>query len=498
VNPPPRFFAAVRSGTSSPVPSPLRAPFGWPVVALGAGVPLTLSWPADAAPTGDGGWLRFSTAVDDREDRTVTARVTDTGEPLGEIELRWTPSLTPSQLRLTSAQIAAAQRGGVTLAVPQKNRPLWLFGSELPAEARAWAPHLLLDGPAGERPPDPAAAFFAALASPASLQPFGWMEGCVLDGLYDLRERTGAPRFHRALQAHLDAFLPRDGKLVYENPRGEIADGTINTIEAALPFAVFAKIDPAHPLLGLATDFWRAHTTKAGVIQDGETLSAEGAYTVAYPMAVLAAQRGDGDLARLAAEQLRVRQRRLWHDGALWLRHTDRDQRTFRNWARGVAWYFLGLVRATEALHAFMDTAELEAEVRTTAKFVRSLQHADGLWSCFLDDAAPAPAPDTSGSAGIAAALARGARAGWLDEADHAAAVRAWRALLGYVAPDGLLGGAAPSNRGGETLQRSAHRVLSPMGMGLMGQLAAALPDGAINFPQILSSSAHDKTLRPV
>jgi rhamnogalacturonyl hydrolase YesR len=143
-------------------------------------------------------------------------------------------------------------------------------------------------------------------------------------------------------------------------------------------------------------------------------------------MAVLAAQRGDGDLARLAAEQLRVRQRRLWHDGALWLRHTDRDQRTFRNWARGVAWYFLGLVRATEALHAFMDTAEFEVEVRTTAKFVRSLQRADGLWSCFLD--AAATAPDTSGSAGIAAALARGARAGWLDEADHAVATRAWSA----------------------------------------------------------------------
>jgi rhamnogalacturonyl hydrolase YesR len=490
-----KSFAVTPTVAAVPVPPPLRAPFGWPVIALGAGSPVMLTWPKNSASAGEGGWLRLATAVDDREDRIMTVRVTDSGELLGEIQLRWTPSLTPSQLRLTAAQFAAAQRGGVSLTVPQKNRPLWLFGSELPAQARAWAPHLLLDEAAGERPADPAAAFFAALASPASLQPFGWMEGCVLDGLYDLRERTREPRFHRALQIHLDAFLPEGGKLVYENPRGEAADSTIITIEATLPFALFAKIDPVHPLLGLATDFWRAHTTKSGVIQDGETLSAEGAYTVAYPMAVLAAQRGDGDLARLAAEQLRVRQRRLWHDGALWLRHTDRDQRTFRNWARGVAWYFLGLVRATEALHAFMDTAEFEAEVRTTAKFVRALQRADGLWSCFLDDVAAAS--DTSGSAGIAAALARGARAGWLDEADHALAARTWSALLGHLTPDGLLGGAAPANRGGESLQRSAHRVLSPMGMGLMGQLAAALPDGAINFAQLLSSSTHDKTRLP-
>ena len=81
--------------------------------------------------------------------------------------------------------------------------------------------------------------------------------------------------------------------------------------------------------------------------------------------------------------------------------------------------------------------AAQEAEVRTTAKFVRSLQRADGLWSCFLDVAATAP--DTSGSAGIAAALARGARAGWLDEADHAVAARTWSALLGHLTPDGLL-----------------------------------------------------------
>ena len=485
-----RRFAAAQAKPQAVLP-PLRAPFGWPVVALAPKAPLTLAWPEAGTGGGEGGWLRFTTSVDDREDRTVAVRLARSGEVLGNFDLRRAPSLTPCELRLEAKAVAAAVREGVVLSVDRGSRPLWLLAPGLPPEAAALAPHLLDEGTRGD-----AAGFFSALASPASLQPFGWMEGCVLDGLYDLNAATGDLRFHRALQAHFGAFLARDGKLVYENPRGEIADGKLITIEATLPFGVFAKVDPEHPVLGLALDFWRAHTTGESVVQDGDTLSAEGAYTVAYPMAVLAAARGDGDLARLAAEQLRVRRRRLWHEGALWLRCTDRSERTFRNWARGIAWYFLGLVRATSVLHAFMDTTEFEAEIRATAAFVRRLQSADGLWPCFLGESSVSA--DTSGSAGIAAALAQGFRAGWLDEADHAAAAHTWSALLGHLTPDGLLGGAAPANRGGEALQRSPHRVLSPMGMGLMGQLAAALPVAEINSRQILSSSAHDNRALPV
>jgi hypothetical protein len=362
-----------------------------------------------------------------------------------------------------------------------------LLAPGLPPEAVALAPHLLSDVGTGAA----AQVFFNTLASSATLQPFGWMEGCVLDGLYDLYVASGDRRFHRALQLHFNAFVHRDGKLIYENPRGEVADGKLITIEATLPFGVFAKVDPEHPLLGLALDFWRTRTTAAGVIQDGDTLSAEGAYTIAYPLALIAGVRGDADLARLAAEQLRVRCRRLWHEGARWLRCTDRGERTFRNWARGVAWYFLGLVRTTSVLHAFMDTTEFEAEVRACAAFVRRHQGADGLWACFFGE--PSVSADTSGSAGIAAALALGHRAGWLEDADKVAAARTWAALLRYLTPDGLLGGAAPANRGGEALQRSSHRVLSPIGMGLMGQLAAALSVAEINPPQILSGSADDK-----
>jgi rhamnogalacturonyl hydrolase YesR len=113
-------------------------------------------------------------------------------------------------------------------------------------------------------------------------------------------------------------------------------------------------------------------------------------------------------------------------------------------------------------------------ELPRLAELVLSCQREDGLWNCFVDD--PATAPETSGTAGLAAALALSAQAGWIDEEPaQAAARRAYETLLSFVRPDGLLDGVAQSNRGGEELQRSSYRVLSSMGAGLFGQLHAAL-----------------------
>lgn len=47
--------------------------------------------------------------------------------------------------------------------------------------------------------------------------------------------------------------------------------------------------------------------------------------------------------------------------------------------------------------------------------------------------------------------------------------------LQDYLTDDGLLTAAAQSNRAGESLQRDDYRVIYQMGMGLMGQLIAAI-----------------------
>jgi rhamnogalacturonyl hydrolase YesR len=95
------------------------------------------------------------------------------------------------------------------------------------------------------------------------------------------------------------------------------------------------------------------------------------------------------------------------------------------------------------------------------------------LWSVYLDD--PAAGSDTSASAGLAAALAMGANAGWLGADALAAAHRADAALARHLTPDGFLGGAAQLNRGGDALQRGGYRVLGQFALGLYGQLRANL-----------------------
>ena len=53
-----------------------------------------------------------------------------------------------------------------------------------------------------------------------------------------------------------------------------------------------------------------------------------------------------------------------------------------------------------------------------------------------------------------------------------------WRGLQAHLCVDGMLDGGAQSKQGGEALQRGDYRVLTLLGTGLMGQLAAALGEG--------------------
>jgi rhamnogalacturonyl hydrolase YesR len=99
-----------------------------------------------------------------------------------------------------------------------------------------------------------------------------------------------------------------------------------------------------------------------------------------------------------------------------------------------------------------------------------------GLWSVFVDE--PDLLPDTSGSAGIGAALALAAKHGWLDASARTTAETCLTGLKQHLTPDGFLGGASQSNKGGPGLQRSDYRVIYPMGMGMTAQLIAALHGG--------------------
>jgi hypothetical protein len=460
------LVAQVVSSAGQDLPARKRMAFEWRHATIsGPGEkPLVLRWaeiPADVRPTR----LRISVAIDERDEKVVRVFLPGSGRTLGTIAVRFASYFQPYELAIAPVDLDAIRREGVALDLASGS-PLEVIvsGRDAPPEL---LPHLLIPG---SRPP--ADEFLDRIASLSSIQPFGWMEGCVLDGLLDLGDRPAGDRFRVAARRHLDLFF-RDGRLIYENHVSEPADGRIYGIEGTLPFAALARVEPDAPALDLALRFWLAHRDADGLIIDGSTTTSEGAYTVGYPLAMLARTRGDDQLERLALTQIGVRQGRLF-DGESFVRTRGANGRTSdRDWSRGVAWQMLGMARTLAILADRAEARPIVAEFARMAGWIQGHQRADGLWGVIVSQ--PDLTADTGGCAGIAAALAIGAKHGWLDPTAKSSARKVLDALQRHLTPDGFLTGVSQSNKGGEAIQRSDYRVIYQMGMGLMAQLLAAL-----------------------
>lgn len=447
-----------------PLPDNMRDAFGWQTRAIST-EPLLLTWPdlpADANAT----HLRITVGFDGRDEKLIEAFLPQSGRVLGTFDLRVAVIFQVYEIPLTAVDLAAVKREGVGLRLTKGvGMRIFIEGEKLPASL---APHLLLPGEA-----DALTEFFTRLESLACVQSFGWRLGCVLDGLMDL----GAAPEHMAMKDAARRLLAQyihDGKLIVESPGGRVSDGRIYGIEGTLPFAAFSQLEPQSPLHDLPVRFWQSCRDTEGAVLDRAETSSEGAYTVGYPMAVIAHARRDESLEKLALTQLRVRQARLFDGRQFWRRiDAGNPVKQNRNWARGIAWQMLGFARTLRTLKHRVDTADLIESFQQLAAWVRPFQRADGLWNVFVDE--PTLTPDTSGSAGIAAALAIGTQQGWLDKENRAAAAKCLDGLLPHLTSDGFLGGVAQSNKGGEALQRGGYRVLYQMAMGLMAQLIAAL-----------------------
>lgn len=458
--------ATVTSSAGLPVPEKQRAPFGWTVATVTSAdkAPLVLKWqplPEEVQPT----HLRIAVGLDERDEKTAEAFLPGSGRVLGVLDLRFVTQFQLFQLPLLDGDWAAIQREGVALRLTQgSDLEILTGGPECP---EALQPHLLVPGTASPRE-----EFLARMNSLASVQQFGWMEGCVLDGLLDLGAKPGRERFRDMARRHLDLFFQGD-QLIYENHLSAPSDNQIYGIEGTLPFAALVRVDPQSPLLELPLQAWEWRRRPTGSIQDRGHLSSEGAYTVAYPLALIAKARQSEVLMQDALYQVRFRQARFFDGHEFWRTYEDDGKRGNRNWARGIAWQMLGLVRTLEVAKDRRDIGDLIIHLQRFAAWAIALQREDGLWSVFADE--PDLVPDTAGSAGIAAALALGAKQGWLDETAAAAARKTLSGLQAHLTPDGFLGGVSQSNKGGQGLQRSDYRAIYQMGMGLMAQLLAAL-----------------------
>ncbi|MCE7948090.1 MAG: hypothetical protein DYG88_11745 [Chloroflexi bacterium CFX4] len=462
------YIGKVASAPRLSVPEGYRVTRGWHAFAvLPRGAPTLLYWDGlESVPVRERPCLRLSVALDSREDALLEAIALASGRVVARMDIRQAHAFQPFEAPLSAQTLREIAEEGLGLRLGRGSAPLWLLHDPSGDGEPALMPHLFLGTHL-----DRLAAFRQRLNSRASLQFFGWQEGCVLNGLQDMAAvgLLDAESAQQTIAAHFAHFFDADGTLDYEDDFSQ-PKRSIYGVECTLPFAVLARTQPAHPALEMAVRFWRDSRATNGAVQDGAMLTAEGSYTVAYPMAQIGVLRGEPSLIAAALEQLRARQA-LFEDDALALRLYTDGRRTFVNWARAAAWYLLGLARTLAILPD--PPADLREEFARAAQWAIRRQNRDGLWHAFLD--APDVLPDNGGSAGIAAALAIGVKARLLSPAMRAPAAQAAQTLSNALTPDGFLTGVAQVNKGGEALQRDDYRVISQFGMGLLAQLYAAL-----------------------
>ncbi len=160
----------------------------------------------------------------------------------------------------------------------------------------------------------------------------------------------------------------------------------------------------------------------------------------------------DSDYFAEAAKQIRLYrsivrdpQTGLWHQGRGWLK--DRPDIVSPGvWSRGHGWLLRGLTAALAVMPR--DTAEYREMQTTLVELADALvaqQQSSGMWHCLLDRPPTASPPESSGTAMIAAALARAWREGTLTgEKYRDAAARAFDALPAYVDDAGMVLSVSP------------------------------------------------------
>jgi unsaturated rhamnogalacturonyl hydrolase len=389
------------------------------------------------------------------------------GLELGTIDIRFSSVLVPYELKIATEHIEQINRYGLELTLDSPS-PLWMFSEKASKiDNSAFLPHILVSDKEAGTVND----FLQCMESLNSIQAFGWREGTVLDGLWQLYAQKGRKEAMEAIKQHLSLFL--DGhNLHYETGRSNPRLNEIDGIESTIPFATLARLDANHPILKTVVAGWEKLKKPNGMVIDGSLVSAEGCYTVAYPMAVIGKAWNDRKLMKEALAQLK--HRFVLYNNSLYLRYNKTSGKyTFPNWARGAAWNLLGFARTIGELKSEMQDKEVIEQFQKGVELALSMQRSNGLWGCFMHR--PDSLPDTSGSAGIAAAILTGIKDGYLPESYRPNAERCWNAIQQYIAPDGFLRGVAQDNRGGIEVQESDYRVIAQMGMGLMAQLYAEL-----------------------
>lgn len=449
------------------LPEGKRVPFGWPAIGISPDAPVVFKLEEKLPETTL--FMRVSIAQETWDKKLLHVGISETKTYLGAIDIRSSSVLVPYELEIGKEHVPDINKHGLEVWL-EASEPLWIFDKPTPVvDNTSFLPHLI----ASTNEHGSVQDFLDRFMSVSSVQAYGWREGTVLDGLWQLYSQKGEKRALEAIRQHFDLFFDKEKNLVYETSRSVPRDNQIDGIESTIPFATLARLEPNHPILNTVIKAWDSYTMKNGMVTHGMTRTAEGCYTVAYPMAVIGKIWQREDLMKNAMEQLKHRFV-LIENGDIYLRYNE-GNKTYRNWARGAAWFLLGFARTVSELKDEIKDEEVIAKFREGVDIALSMQRGDGLWGCFMHEDV---LPDTSGSAGISAAILTGIQDGILPESYREATENCWKGLQKYIAPDGFLKGAAQDNRGGIELQQGDYRVIAQMGMGMMAQLYAAREEG--------------------
>jgi len=388
-------------------------------------------------------WLRLAAAIDIREEIEIRVFLPNSDVEIGTFDIRYAYPFQPFQIPIDPVHLKNISVHGIALEMTKGNKDAWFFQhDDARTDNTGLQPHLLL-GQSDE--PEP--AFRRNLLSMNSVAPFGWINGCVLDALWEMGRYSDR-----------EAILDEKKGIIFENPRTEPKDETFNSIEDFLPFAAIANLYPNHLSVQMALDFMTTKERDDGLIlsggdvtKEGSSVTTEGCYTLAYPMAVMAVKQNDLQLARKALVQLTQRVKYLADDAAVYQRFDFDGNSSFRNWGRGIAWYLLGLVKTYAVLKnstftEIVELREISEEFKRAIAVIMKWQNDDGLWNSFIDR--PKTGVDTSATAGIALAAAWGYCLELLDSSYKLKVDQAYRSLICYLTPDGFL--AHTSNSTGE------------------------------------------------
>ncbi len=414
--------------------------------------------------------FRISTATDIREPCVLEITLAESGVKLGEIEVSYGTYLQVYELVLRKSDLQNVIDQGVRIRQISGGQPAGIFSSRDKNISEIFRPHLLMYG---TKVPGPDEIKRMILYGEV-YQPFGWMEGVVMDGLQVLSAHE--PNSVQSLQRRFNQYFTASS-FSYTGLFNTPVFNTIMNVETILPFALYARYHPSHPSLERAIDFCRQHQDSSGVISDDPSaaypvIKTEECYTVSYPLAVVGRQREQEELLNLAVRNLMARAAALADTTGIYQRTNNTGGREYKNWSRGVAWYLLGFVRSWEQLKYHADADKVKKEFIRAVTYVMQFQQEDGMWYCFMHE--PETGIETSGTAGIAAALKYAHQIGIMDEKAAIAAGKATAGLMKYITPDGLLKGTSQINRGGEKLQRGGFRIISPYTLGFMGYLISA------------------------